>query len=164
MQGGDQSTLAILGVCDWEDLSVRVNDIHGGENMILDPIADDAKSTPPVMQKPYITCTNSHRQALAYWVVRDTRYAYTQLHSPQWCRKCRRVCVWVSLCANTCSCVSVYVCRSEVYTHLSQCKYYLIKLYNYLPTPLKPLKKAHSFQSFSFTHTQYMHLKKKGTA
>lgn len=31
-----------------------------GENVIFDPITDDAKSVPPVMQKPNISHTHTH--------------------------------------------------------------------------------------------------------
>lgn len=36
-----------------------LNDRREGKNVILDPNTDDAKSIPPVMQKPYIALSHT---------------------------------------------------------------------------------------------------------
>lgn len=117
-------------------------DRREGENVIFDPIADDAKSVPPVMQKPNISHT--HDDGEADW---DTT------HEPIPCggaRNIRRhVSAWV--CAHGCSCVNV-----RLLVYLLLCEKYLISCI-YIPTPFKS-QLTHF--SLSLSHTQLVHKSK----
>lgn len=118
-----------------------------GENVIFDPITDDAKSVPPVMQKPNISHTHTHTRRRRG---RLRHYAWT--HSLWWCEEYRTACI----CLGVCSCLQLCerLCADLVYLLL--CENYWISCI-YTPTPFKS-QLTHFGLSLTHTHNWYTHL------
>lgn len=83
--------------CIWEGWGWRPDDRLEGENVILDPITDDAQSIPPVMWKPNIVHT--HQYTYMFSSLRHKICPHTL--SPRCCGNAKGV------CAHSCGCVQV---------------------------------------------------------